>query len=206
MSSLVYWAITAAVLLICAGLIGRRAKYIGADGTEKDGLWLGILIDDRQRYSLTHLQTVLWTLVFLSLFVAIFLARLLGGVSPGEALNMAVPGQILTLVGISGGSAVVATVIKTPRTAQIRQKSNPSQFSQMFMVEEGDAADKVIDVTRFQNFFLTWLAVGAYVAMAATVLAHTAVPAGFPSLSQDLVWLIGISHAAYIGGKLPQKS
>jgi hypothetical protein len=206
MAILAYWGISALVLIACAGLVGRRASYFNAKGEQKPGgMWLGILIDDRERFSLTHLQTVLWALVFLSLLIAIFLARLIGGADP---LSMAIPPQILGLVGISGGSAVIATAAKSPRTEAVRAKAAETRFSQIFMEENGLYADKVIDVTKFQNFFLTIIAVVAYVVMAASKLsaAGSADQIGFPGFGSELLWLIGISHAAYLGGKLPAKA
>jgi hypothetical protein len=226
MNTLVWWAITGFLFLLLAGLIGRQATYVGSDGTEKKGLWIGILVDERLRFSLTKLQMVLWTLVFLSLLTAVFLVRLLDN-DPSDALQITIPPEILALVGISAGSAVLTTAIKSPRTESIRYQAvklmeanmgvkpaagsaagsgivgMPSHLSQVFLVEQGDAMDKVVDVTKFQNFFLTLIAVGAYVVMAAGALAGTSSPAGLPGFSQDLLWLIGISHAAYVGGKIP---
>lgn len=223
MNTLFYWLITAGVLIVCAGLIGRKATFIGSDGQEHKGNWLGIFIDDRLRYSLTHFQIVLWALVWLSLFAAIFLAGLLDG-NPADALSITIPPEILALAGISGGSAVLTTAIKAPRTDGIRRATlsrakalknskdskdsrdfKGSHFAQIFLEEEGDAADKVIDVTKFQNFFLTLIAVGAYIALAVTALGVPGVPEGLPGFNQDLLWLIGISHAAYVGGKFPEK-
>jgi hypothetical protein len=204
------WAIVALVLIPVAGLIGRNAKYIKEDGTEGDKNWLGILIDDRLRFSLTHLQVVLWTLVIISLLTAIFLARLFGEVCPGEALNIQIPAEILTLAGISGGSAVVATATKSTRTDKVRKKikddKKPTRFYQVFMVEEGENMDKVIDVTKFQNFFFTLIAVMAYIALVVSELSAVSIPAGFPDFGKDILWLIGISHAAYVGGKFPEKT
>lgn len=220
MSALVWWTIMAFLFILFAGLIGRKATYVGPDGTEKTGMWIGILVDERLRFSLTKLQMVLWTLVFLSLLSAVFLARLLDG-DPSDALQITVPQEILILVGISASSAVLTTAVKSPRTDMIRNQAMhlmsaspqasasgvimgmPSHFSQVFLVEQGEAMDKVVDVTKFQNFFLTVIAVGAYVVMAASQLAGTASPAGLPGFSQDLLWFIGISHAAYVGGKIP---
>lgn len=88
-----------------------------------------------------------------------------------------IPAEILALAGISGGSAVIATDANSTRTERIRARGRrPTRLSQMFLVEEGENIDKVIDVTRFQNFFLTLIAVGAYIVMAATVLSQTAIP------------------------------
>lgn len=214
MGVIAYWVISAAVLVVLAGLIGRRASFIGEDGQEHSGgNWLGVLIDERLRFSLTHLQIVLWSLVLLSLLSAIFLTHLVaaagGKMDMAEVLNIGIPAEILILAGISGGSAVLSTAVKSPRTPSIRAMARsrrlPTRFSQVFLVEEGEMTDKVIDVTKFQNFFLTWIAVIAYVALAATRLAEATLPLSFPGFSQDLLWLIGISHAAYVGGKFPAK-
>lgn len=203
MNALALWAIVAFLLIVITGLLGYLVQY-KPPATQGD--CLGILVDDRMRFSLTHLQVVLWALVFVSLLATIFLARWFGGVAPSELLRIDVPAEILTLAGISGGSAVVATAVKTPRTEKVRQLKPQASFSQVFMVEEGANMDKVIDVTRFQSFFLTLIAVGAYVIMAGSMLAQTTVPTGFPGFSRDLLWLIGLSHAAYIGGKFPEKT
>ncbi len=213
MNALVCWAITGSVAVILAGIVGREVTYPKKAGTEGKGNWLGILIDERQRFSLTHLQIVLWSLVLLSLLAAIFLARLVNGTNGGDALNFTIPQEILTLAAISGGSAVLSTAVKSTRTESVRMQNvvpgttdpKPPYFSQVFMVEEGANIDKVIDVTGFQNFFLTLIAVSAYVVMAASVLAETKVPTAFPGFNSDLLWLIGISHAAYVGGKFPEK-
>jgi hypothetical protein len=192
-------------------VIGKRVEYIGKDGNPATGNWFGILIDDRLRYSLTHLQVVLWSLVLLSLYGAVFLARAFHGLAPADWLSFEVPQDLLILAGISGGSAVVATAAKSTRTTQIRAKARnsqppyPTHFSQVFLIEEGEATDKVIDVTKFQGFFFTLVAVLVYVAAAGFELEATPVPGGLPDLSQGLVWLIGISQAAYVGGKLPQR-
>lgn len=212
MNALSYWGITAFVCILFAGLIGRSVTYLSQNG-EKKGSWLGILIDERQRFSLTHFQTVLWTLVFLSLLIAIILARYVDVDTRNNALNIEIPPEVLTLAGITGGSAVLTTAVKSPRTEKIRklmqedESIHYSHFSQIFMVEEGKLTDKVVDITKFQNFFLTLIAVIGYIVLAASVLgSSTGAPTGFPSFSQDLLWFIGISHTAYVGGKIPDKT
>jgi hypothetical protein len=212
MNATAYWAITAGIIIVLAGLAGRKVVTIKENGMEGTGNWLGIFVDERQRYSLTHVQVVMWSVVLVSLLFAIFLARLFGGAA-GNALQISIPQEILALAGISGGTAVLSTTIKSTRTEKVReasmntttQKRNPTHLSQLFMVEEGANIDKVMDVTRFQNFFLTLVAVLAYIILAANALAATGIPAGFPGLSPDMLWLVGISHAAYVGGKFSEK-
>ncbi len=232
MNAVVYWVLAAAVLVVFAGLIGRHATYLDHEGNGRQGSWLGILIDDRLRFSLTQFQVVLWTLLLLSLLIGIILARWLSR-SGEDPLSITIPVEILTLAGISGGSAVLATATKSTNTAEVRDRMlglhkppaeldgiraaaekkamleegepHATRLIQLFMVEDGSAADKVIDVTKFQNFFFTLIAVLAYAGLAASYLASTPVPSGFPSFSQNLLWLIGISHATYLGGKFPKR-
>lgn len=199
MNAAVIWAMTGLILIVLAGVMGDHVTLKGP---------LGILIDERGRYSLTHLQVVLWSLVLISLVAAIFLARAFGGLPPAEWLNIEIPPEILILAGISGGSGIVSTAVKSSRSAAIRLAAvfdAKARFSQVYMMEEGGMADQVIDVAKFQNFFLTFIAVGAYVAMAAAALTATPLPAGFPGFNESLLWLIGISHAAYVGDKFPQR-
>jgi hypothetical protein len=172
---------------------------------------LGILIDDRKRYSLAHFQLVAWGLVLTSLVAAVALARLLASVAPGEVLNFNIPPNLLVLAGLAGGSTVLATAVKASKdTAQIQSKSGKTQFRQMFMVEEGDGTDSAVDPTKFQNFALTVIAIAVYIVMAGSYLAHTdlssaGAPNLLPNVAQGLLYLIGISQGAYVGAKIPNR-
>jgi hypothetical protein len=207
MTTIICWAIAALVFVTAAGLIGKKATYLNSDGKEVKGHWLGILIDDRFRFSMTHLQVVLWTIVLLSMLTAVFVARLLAGEQ--DPLTITIPPELLALAGISAGSAVVATAAKSARSESVRKRmitdKHPTQFFQVFMVEDGEGADKVVDVTKFQNFFFTIIAVIAYIVLALKQFVCTAVPGGLPTFSEGILWIIGISHASYVGGKLPPK-
>lgn len=209
-----WWLGTAAVLIFLAVTIGLMVRV----GNRRH--WLGILIDGRGRYSLTHFQLVLWMLVFLSLLGGNFFAGVFS--NPETALRLNIPPEILILVGISTGSSVLATAAKAGSTERILRKSleravrlkrrrpilpealrnlNP-RFSQLFMLEDGDLMDLVVDATKFQMFFLTVIAVVAYVALAVAWLGQG--NAGFAPFPPELNWLIGISHAGYLGGKVSQ--
>ena len=93
------WAISAGVLLLLAIAfgVGVRASSVG------------ILIDQRGRYSLTQLQIVLWTIVVISLISGVFWARLFDDAT--TALDVSIPGE-LGVLGISVGSTVAAMVVK----------------------------------------------------------------------------------------------
>lgn len=172
-----------------------------------------ILIDCRGRYSLTRFQVVVWTVVILSLVCGIAGGRLIVG--QADVLGFQIPGQVLGLLGISVGSTVLSSTVKISKNATrpghvaahpLKSSEGAPSFWQMLLVEEGAAADKTVDVTKFQNFIITVVLVIAYVALSvAKIYAQKSAATidSLPSFSSTFLVLLGISHAAYIGGKIP---
>jgi len=194
---ILWWGISSLILLGIAWGVG----YFSGNGT------LGILIDHRGRYSLTHFQVVLWTIVILSSCSGLLIAH---GFNP-NAINISP--ELLGLMGISAGSAVLATGVKgskdasTANIARVGQQFTQSNgttrqisasFAQIWLEEEGDLADKVVNITKFQNFIFTLVIFGFYIVAAVK-------SGGLPELPERIVWLIGISHSGYVGGKVPNK-
>lgn len=196
-----YWGVSAVVLIGAAAWLGSGILKRGKTG---------ILIDNRGRYSLTHFQVVLWTIVVLSLISGLFVARVIAGV--GEALSFVIPEQLLIAMGISLGGAAASIAIKAgkddthpSRIAASNSEDRP-RFAQVFLLEEGDFADRVVDVTKFQNFWLTLILVAAFVVLTFTVnMGKSVAQVVLPSFSGTLLTLLGISHAGYLVGKLPDK-
>lgn len=201
-STFVAWAISAAALVLLAVILGRwctQAKSI-----------LGILVDNRGRMSLTHLQLTLWTLLILSLIVGVFVGH-------GWSLDFDIPNQVLGLMGITVGSTVAATITKSAKdndpTASARiavpAVGEKPKLAQVIWVEEGALADEVIDITKFQNFAFTVVLVVAYTALAIHAIRfspHHAALTTLPDLPSQFLTLLGISHAGYIAGKLPNQT
>src|SRR5689334_11768768 len=108
---LIAWAAAAIILTVAAAALGWITIVKGP---------LGILLDNRERMSLNHLQTVLWTIVVLSLIAGVFFGRLVAGVA--DPLGFTIPGQVLGLMGITVGSALAAGTVKATknRTAATR--------------------------------------------------------------------------------------
>jgi hypothetical protein len=196
-SFLVYWGISFVVLLIIAFLVGRATGQ---------GI-LGILIDGRGRYSLTHFQIVLWTIIILSSVIGVFISH---GFDPNSVI---LTPELLGLMGISAGSAVFSTGVKgikdvsptanVARAGTFKRSDNTTDTitahpAQIWLEEEGDLADRVVNITKFQNFIFT-LVILAYYVFAAFKIG------GLPGLPESIVWLIGISHTGYVGGKVPTK-
>ena len=184
------------------------AIVIGWTVTKK---WAGVLIDGRGRYSLTHFQTVIWTLAILSAYIAALVS------SSFDSTNLSIDTSLLQLMGIAATSAVLATGVKSIKDApgsaagpiasegEIITRPDASttvitaKLQQMWLEEEGSLADKVVNITKFQNFVFTLVALGVFVALATKAQR-------LPALPETLVWLLGISHAGYVGGKVPDKT
>lgn len=186
-----FWSgVSLVALLILAALIGRSSEA----GS--------ILVDHRGRYSLTHLQLVTWTIVILATLLGVLIAS---GFDP-EAL--VIPPELLGLMGVSAGSGVLGTAVKgakdasdtliARKDAKIGKRTIEPRVTQIWLEEEGDKADKVVNVTKFQNFVFTVIGVAFYVTLSCKT-------AGLPELPENVVWLLGISHAGYVGGKMPDR-
>ena len=98
----IWWVVSFVVLLALAWWIGTKTGR----GP------LGHSHDVRGRYSLTHFQLVLWTIVILSSAIGVlhfdrFQSERLRGV----------PLKLLGLMGISAGSGVLATSVKATKDA-----------------------------------------------------------------------------------------
>jgi len=200
----VAWALSAIVTCVVAIILGTKAIGRG---------WLGILIDERGRYSLTRIQLTAWTVIILSLVFGVFWGRLLNDAS--TALDFSIPSELLTVLGISVGSTVLSTTIKTAKD-NTEQSANVAasddndkpRLSQIFLVEEGKQADRVIDVSKFQTFWITVMLLVAYVFLAAKALHDLDSPGdaiALPGFDQQFVILLAISHGGYLLGKIPNK-
>jgi len=187
-----------ALLTLIAWLIGKATQYNGL---------CAILIDNRGRYSLTHFQVVVWTFTIMATFLSVLI---LNKFNPDL---ISIPPELLGLMGVSASSAILATGVKAVKDASgasiardgtiITTKAGEKitiapHFAQIWLEEEGDLADQTINITKFQNFIFTIVALFAFIALAFKASA-------LPTLPESVVWLLGISHAGYTGGKIPDK-
>jgi hypothetical protein len=97
------WAITMAMVLLFLAALGlQRLFRVG-----------GILIGDRNLMSLSRFQITGWTVMIGSALVAVGLARAFdSALNFNEALDIIIPAQVWQLLGISGASTVLATMVK----------------------------------------------------------------------------------------------
>ena len=193
--------------LASAGALLGLAAWAGKTAT---GNWVGVLIDIRGRYSLTHFQTVTWSLMVLSTFLAVMFS------SSFDVSKLKIDASILQLMGISAGSAVLVAGVKSMKDApgsasgpiarvgesvtRLDNSKEPvtAKFGQIWLEEEGPFADKVVNITKFQGFVFTLVALVVFASLAFSAR-------GLPTLPDNFTWLLGISHAGYVVGKVPDK-
>lgn len=118
------------ILGVFVAFLAALGKHVTGVRDEKNklvgGRFVGILIDSRNKLSLSRLQITLWTLLALSAFSTIALHRtiplltgevsLFGAESGGfDPLNIRFPEELLIAMGISTASLAGATYIKSTK-------------------------------------------------------------------------------------------
>jgi hypothetical protein len=196
---------------------------------------LGVLIDSRGRYSLTHLQITIWSIVILSLILGAFAGRWVARVP--NPLDFTIPTEVLALMGISLGSTVFTTAVKAGNDSRRPESvaasmDNPSgikgakgrstfdndgvpfdkewkpRLRQIFLLEEGSYADKVVDIAKYQQLIITIVLAVAYIGLAfrAAGVVDPATFSALPALGSTFLVLLAASHGAYIAGKMPKQA
>jgi hypothetical protein len=193
------------------------------------GHWRGLLINDRNRISLSQLQMVSWTIIVLAAFGASVMANLAAGADdPGAA----VPEDLWILMGISTTSLVGTPLVssrkksKTPtdeeaaiamntladqgRNARALSTSGQlignrtmgeARWSDLFEAEEVSRAGRV-DLSKVQMFYFTLILLATYAALVASALKSASVIETLPAIPESMVALLGISHAGYLTAKV----
>jgi hypothetical protein len=178
------------------------------------GIWingrpLGVLIDARNKMSLSRLQIVLWTWLLLSAVAAVGFAY--------STADIEMPVQVWGLLGISVGSTAGSVIVKgtkgarEPAPAAVAAVPPAVRRGLLSMnAAAGDAAladlfrgDEVIDcryvdISKVQMFFFTVVALMCYAGALWNFPFESNAKVTFPDLSESVVVLLGISHAGYL--------
>lgn len=171
-------------------------------GYEVRGRVWGVLIDERNRYSLSRLQISLWTVLVLASLYVVFIANTVRGTASFEALNVNIDPNLVVLMGFSIASFVAAPLALSRKadqsaSAEELDKANrnlvPTQNLSMQpstvgrLLVKGAAADarladlikgeevgnaSVIDLPRTQMLLITLVVVTAYGAAMFSLLRH----------------------------------
>lgn len=214
------------VWLITMVLMAAFGVIVGYGVT---GYWRGILIDGRNKMSLSRLQILIWTLVILSaLFTAILTNASLGWESP---LDIVVPQQLWVLMGISTAAAVGTPLVlsnKASVKADDAEKAKAEQAleGQGFTDIDTNAAGTVvrnkqptaarwgdllkgdeftnaasIDVGKLQMFFFTFVLAIGYCSAIATLFQTEGPVTSLPEVQEGMNVLLGISQTGYLAIK-----
>ena len=244
-SAAVHLAAIAAILVAIA-FIGLRAgppdrtrawylilllmtAFVVIVGHAITGYWTGILIDARNKMSLSRLQLLAWSLVILSgLLTAVLTNIALGWEAP---LSVSIPSELWVLMGISTASMVASPAVlgnKRDKPANPKEVSRTlrtlerqgykagaldlqglllgyaspdfSRWADLLKGEEaGNAA--TVDLGKLQMFFFTFVLVLGYGAAVATLFAQDGPVTALPAVQDGMNTLLGISHTGYLANK-----
>ena len=190
----------------------------------------GVLIDTRNKVSLSRFQLVLWTVVILSGYLTAVLVNLdLGQSLP---LNITIPPEVWVLMGISTTSLVGSPLLLNLKRAQLASDADREQALQQLAQQSVDTAAVQIqgvvvqnttlraaqwsdlfrgsqthdagqvDLGKLQLFFFTLVLVLAYSAALLALFGRDAGPiASLPVPDGGTLVLLGISHAGYLVNK-----
>jgi hypothetical protein len=186
-------------LAVVAGLIvlvyllisaGRRALQVGNRSFILSALFLD---EETQTYSLSKCQFYAWTLAAILGYV--FLAFSMSYVQR-SAVFPDIPDGLPGIILASAGTAVLATGITSSRGSKGAGPVHPSLAD--FVTNGG-----VVAPERLQ--FVLWTVVGTTTFLTIVFNSDPLTVNGLPKIPSGFLQLMGISSAAYLGGKLARK-
>lgn len=216
------WASCLAGLFVLFVLAGLRIR----------GRVLGVLIDERNRYSLSRLQMTLWTLLVLATLYTVYIGNIVRG-NATTALMVDLDYNLIALMGFSLASFVTApmalnrkaeqpadtsalattgqqlldsqSLVALPSAkGQVLMKSDPKDARLADLIRGEDVSNGVIvDLPRLQMLLITMVVVFVYGAAVGHSLGSGSwVLEVLPKLHNTLLLLALISHSGYVVGKL----
>jgi hypothetical protein len=105
------------------------------------GMWRGLLIDERNKMSLSRLQMILWTVLILSGFFTVALANITAGVE--NPLSITIPEELWLLMGISTASLVGSPLILSTKKVKEPKEEEQDQTINSMAAEEGVSPENI---------------------------------------------------------------
>ncbi len=193
------------------------------------GLWFGLLIDSRNKVSLSRLQMVGWTIIILSAFLTAVMVNL--DLRENQPLAITVPPELWLLMGITTtsmvGSPLILNAKKSREAAEadkaralsalirqqvdtariailgqvvVNQEPSSARLSDLFRGSETGNVGQ-LDVGKLQMFFFTVILMLAYSASLAALFRQSEPVKVLPVVDAGMLALLGISHAGYLVNK-----
>ncbi len=198
----------ALLLWLCvAGIFVFLLMILSWSGTKH---YFGFLMDERNKFSLSRLQFIMWVLLILSGFLSGALWNILKGQT--DPLSIAVNPEIWIILGIATISMVASPLIKSSKegsrrsgTIQVMKSRDDAKLGDILMGEE-EGNFFTIDIAKIQLLFFTMILIAAYAIMLfqAFIVLNFDIPvrvAQLPTIDQSVITLFGISHAGYLMSK-----
>jgi hypothetical protein len=180
-----------ALLLLAVFLLVRKGIHSDKVNGESYGPLYAFLMDKKTNsYSLSKFQLVLFTLVAVFGYIYIFLCRVL--VQWNFELPP-VPEGLPNMLAVSAGTTVVAAGITLTRGTMGAGSVKPSAADFI-------SAGGLVLPERFQ--FFVWTLVSSFGMLAVLLARDPATLTELPKLPDGMLYLMGLSSAAYLGGKL----
>ena len=105
------------------------------------GRWFGLLIDERNKMSLSRLQMILWTVIILSGFLTAALSNIAIGAE--DPLSITMPEELWLLMGISTTSLVGSPLILSGKKVKKPEENEQKDNISLVAAEEGINPEKV---------------------------------------------------------------
>ena len=162
--------------------------------SKKLGL-LGIIVDERGKYSLSRFQALAWTFLIGAAYI---------GLSIKEGAFIEIHTTLLQLMGVSLGTAVVSQAIKTYKIdtqgtvddVKTNQTITPKLIDMLSEEEKG--FENQLSLGKFQMLVWTFISLSIY-----TIILLKSDGATLPGIDSTMVLLMGISQGTYLIHKIP---
>jgi hypothetical protein len=174
------WYVVGIILILCLVIILILLSL--RSGLLRDG---GSLASERRPYSLARTQFTLWLLLIASAYIFLW-------VSTGEMPVLTA--SSLILLGISGGTSVVAKMIDNSQALQLSPEAKTKGFMTDILSDENG-----VSIHRLQMFVFT-LVIGLIFCHDVLVIFE------MPDFDSNLLMLMGISSGTYAGFKVTENN
>jgi hypothetical protein len=212
-------------------MLGLMTSFIVVTGRAVTGNWRGVLIDARNRMSLSRLQLFAWTVLILSALLAGIMGNArIGAPSP---LSIAVPVELWIVMGISTASLITAPAMlgikrdRRPDPSDVDRSRRElgrqglqhvaDKLREDCMVAHYDDADSArwsdlfkgdewgniatVDFAKMQMFFFTFVLVLGYGTAIAAMFRRDGFVQSLPPVDEGMYVLLGISNTGFLAGK-----
>ncbi|MBL8152760.1 MAG: hypothetical protein JNM70_01150 [Anaerolineae bacterium] len=214
------WLVSLALMLLIVLIAGQGVT----------GLWLGLLIDTRNKLSLARFQMMTWTILILSAYLTAVMVNI--DLQHPDPLVIAIAPDLWLLMGISTtsmiGSPLILSVKKRRMAPEVEKEralsaltrqavdlskvaiigqlvvnQHPEQarWSDLFKGSETGNVGQ-LDLGKMQMFLFSLILVLAYAAAVAALFQQgRGVVDALPGVDGGTLALLGISHAGYLVNK-----